>query len=152
LPDWFLQIVPALPAVWGGVSFILFALLFLGLIGTWRLRWATSAAPQSVQELADGLANSWSNSRTISVRICRRIGEPILLGIWRPLILLPPCVLIKCRPEQLELILLHELAHIRRRDNLVLLVQRSAEVLFWFQPAIWMVSRWITTAGCTRKL
>ena len=143
-PEWFLGIVPLLPAVWAGVSFLLLAVLVLGMVGIWRLRFATASAPRELRELADGLALRMQTRLSLAVRICERIGEPILLGICRPLILLPSAVLTRCRPEQLELILLHELAHIRRRDNLVLLIQRTAEVLFWFQPAVWMVSRWIT--------
>src|SRR5688572_18264596 len=38
LPSWLLPLVPALPVVWGGVSFFLFGLLSLGIVGTWRLR------------------------------------------------------------------------------------------------------------------
>jgi beta-lactamase regulating signal transducer with metallopeptidase domain len=144
LPAWFLPIIPLLPQVWGIVSLLLFALLTLGMVGTWRLRLATTEAPQSIRNMAEELARRWNFSRTIPVRICRRIGEPILMGIFRPMILLPPAVLLKCRPDQLELILLHELGHVRRRDNIVLLLQRAAEVLFWFQPAVWMVSRWVT--------
>ncbi len=144
LSAWVFVVVPVLPAVWGSVSLVLSGFLLLGLIGTTRLRRATTDAPPPVQELAERLARRWTNSRTLRVRICERIGTPILLGIWRPLILLPPSILAHCRPEQLELILLHELAHIRRRDNLVLLAQRVAEVVFWFQPAVWMVSRWVS--------
>lgn len=144
LPAWLLPVVPILPQVWGGISLLLFALLSMGMVGTWRLRFATTEAPKAVIELAERLARRWNFARTIPVRICRRIGEPILMGIFRPIILLPPAVLLKCRPDQLELILLHELGHARRWDNIVLLVQRAAEVLFWFQPAVWMVSRWVT--------
>lgn len=144
LPSWLLSVLPILPQVWGGVSLLLFALLSMGVVGTWRLRFATTDTPQSVREMAEELARRWNFARTIPVRICRRIGEPILMGIFRPIILLPPAVLLKCRPDQLELILLHELGHARRWDNVVLLIQRTAEVLFWFQPAVWMVSRWVT--------
>ncbi len=143
-PPWLLPLVPVLPKVWLGVGLFLFALLSLGMVGTWRLRFATIPCPQNVQNIAERLARRWNFPRTIPVRICRRIAEPILMGVFRPLILLPPAVLLKCRPEQLEMILLHELAHVRRGDNFVLLLQRAAEVLFWFQPTVWMVSRWVT--------
>ena len=141
LPAWVFQI---LPAVWGGVSFLLLVLLLIGMIGAWRLRWATIALPPEIQILADRVANGQPGAGGLKVRICRRIGEPILLGVFRPMILLPSAVALRLRPEQLELILLHELAHIRRRDNLVLLLQRLAEIVFWFQPAVWMVSRWVS--------
>jgi hypothetical protein len=42
-------------------------------------------------------------------------------------------------PSQLEAVLLHEMAHVRRRDNLTGLIHRTVEVLFWFHPLIWWI-------------
>jgi hypothetical protein len=67
----------------------------------------------------------------------------VLVGILRPLILLPASVLTDLSPTQLELLLLHELAHVRRWDNLVNLIQRLAEGLLFFHPGVWLVSRWL---------
>ena len=46
-------------------------------------------------------------------------------------------------PQQLEMVLLHELAHVRRYDNLVNLLQRIVESLLFFQPMVWIVSGWV---------
>ena len=56
-------------------------------------------------------------SRNIGVAICDRIAAPVLVGIVRPLILLPPAALSGWSPEELEMVLLHELAHVRRWDR-----------------------------------
>ena len=64
-------------------------------------------------------------------------------GIVRPLILLPPAALAGWSPEQVEMALLHELAHVRRWDNLVNLIQRIVEAALFFQPAVWIVSGWV---------
>ena len=59
------------------------------------------------------------------------------------MILLPPPPLTGWSPEQLEMALLHELAHVRRLDNLVNLVQRVIESVLFFHPAVWWVSGWV---------
>lgn len=70
-----------------------------------------------------------------------KVAVPVVVGIMKPMIVLPGCVLSGLDPAQLEAILLHELAHIRRRDPLINLLQRCAETLLFFQPAVWIVSR-----------
>ena len=65
------------------------------------------------------LAVSLGMRGCISVGICDRVAMPVLIGIVRPLILLPPAALSGWSVEQLEMVLLHELAHVRRWDNLV---------------------------------
>ncbi|MDB5337844.1 MAG: blaR1 6, partial [Planctomycetaceae bacterium] len=65
---------------------------------------------------------------------------PILVGIIRPLILFPASTLAGISTEQLEMILLHELAHVRRWDNLINLIQRVIEAVLFFHPAVWWLS------------
>jgi len=65
------------------------------------------------------------------------------VGILRPAILLPPSLITGLGPQQLEMLLLHELAHLRRWDNLINLLQRIVESLLCFQPTVWLVSRWV---------
>ncbi len=65
------------------------------------------------------------------------------MGIFRPLILLPAAALAGWEPQQLEMVLLHELAHVRRFDNLVNLLQRLVESLLFFHPMVWIVSGWV---------
>lgn len=66
---------------------------------------------------------------------------PVLLGHFRPMILVPVGLLAGLPPEQVEAILLHELAHVGRHDYLVNLLQRLAEALFFYHPAAWWISR-----------
>jgi hypothetical protein len=77
------------------------------------------------------------------VAVCERIAAPVLVGIVRPIILLPPAALTGWSPDEIEMVLLHELAHVRRWDNLVNLVQRIVESLLFFHPAVWLVSNWV---------
>ncbi len=67
--------------------------------------------------------------------------SPATLGFLRPVILLPPAVALGVTPQQLEALLAHELAHIRRHDYLVNVLQMLAETLFFYHPAVWWASR-----------
>jgi len=76
-----------------------------------------------------------------TVCFCERVAVPVVLGVLRPMILLPASILTQLDPEQLAAVLTHELAHIRRCDHALLLVQRLIEALLFFHPAVWYLSR-----------
>ena len=65
----------------------------------------------------------------------------MVLGILRPLIVIPTDLLERLRPDELVMILMHELAHVRRYDNLTLLIQRLVTVALFFHPAVWLCGR-----------
>jgi beta-lactamase regulating signal transducer with metallopeptidase domain len=67
-------------------------------------------------------------------------GVPMVIGIIKPVVLLPAALVANLPPEQLEAILAHELAHIRRADNLVNLFQVLMEILFFYHPLLWWIS------------
>ncbi len=77
-----------------------------------------------------------------AVRLLRsvEVGVPTVAGWLRPVILLPPAALLGLTPEQLEAVIAHELAHIRRHDFLVNVLQRAVEVLLFYHPAVWWLS------------
>ncbi len=66
---------------------------------------------------------------------------PVVIGHFRPAILMPAGLLTGLPAGQIEAILLHELAHIRRYDYLVNLLQRAVEGLLFYHPAVWWISR-----------
>lgn len=70
---------------------------------------------------------------------------PVVIGYFRPVILLPVGMAAGLRPDQVEALLLHELAHIRRHDYLVNLLQSAVEGLLFYHPAVWWVSHAIRT-------
>ncbi|MES2788968.1 MAG: M56 family metallopeptidase [Planctomycetota bacterium] len=72
---------------------------------------------------------------------CERVAVPTVIGIIKPAILLPLTLTSGLAPEQIEAILAHELAHLRRYDQLVNLLQRLVESTLFFHPAIWWLSR-----------
>ena len=68
------------------------------------------------------------------------VDVPSVIGTIRPVILLPVAALTSLTPDQIEALLAHELAHIRRRDYAVNLAQTLAEALLFFHPAVWWMS------------
>ncbi len=69
------------------------------------------------------------------------VKVPVAVGWLKPMILLPMGILLQLSPEQLESILWHELAHIRRRDYLVNILQGIVETVFFFNPGLlWLSS------------
>lgn len=77
---------------------------------------------------------------TPPIAACARVAVPTVVGVIRPAILVPLSVLSGLSPGQIDLLLLHELAHIRRLDPVLNLVQRVVEALLFFHPAVWYVS------------
>jgi beta-lactamase regulating signal transducer with metallopeptidase domain len=140
----FETIAHALPWLWLAGAPLTFALLASGVLGVERLkRSAQLLTTGPVREACDRLTLALRVSQRTVVAISDAVAQPVLVGIVRPLILLPAALVAECSPEQLELVLAHELAHVRRRDNLVNLVQRIVESVLFFQPAVWLVSHWL---------
>lgn len=67
--------------------------------------------------------------------------SPMVLGCWRPLMLLPVTAITRLSHDQLVMVLAHELSHVRRHDALVNLVQVVAETLLFYHPAVHSISR-----------
>ena len=79
---------------------------------------------------------------SLDVRLLRtsRVAVPVLWGVVRPMLLLPADVA-AWPAERLRVVLLHELAHLKRMDGISLLVTRIAVSLFWFHPLAWSLER-----------
>ena len=75
------------------------------------------------------------------VAYCERITIPAVAGILRPMILLPFGIGADLDTQQILVIVAHEMAHIRRFDLVVNLLQRLVETVLFFHPAVWYVSR-----------
>src|SRR5262249_10952601 len=106
-----------------------------------RLRAQARAAEPWVQETASALAARLNSKQAPIVRVHTRVAEPCLCGFIRPVILLPECWVESFRGEALDAILAHEIAHAVRRDQFLNLAQRLLEMLFFFQPAVFWLSR-----------
>jgi beta-lactamase regulating signal transducer with metallopeptidase domain len=67
--------------------------------------------------------------------------EPGLIGIFRPVLMLPDGIQARLSTQEMDAILAHELCHFRRRDNLTAAVHMLVESLFWFHPLVWWLGR-----------
>ena len=100
--------------------------------GTWRSTVARLAAEMKV-------------SRPVELLESLLADSPVVLGHFRPVVLVPLGFLSGVPPEHVEAILLHELAHIRRADYFVNVGQRLIEGLLFYHPAVWWISHVIRT-------
>jgi GWxTD domain-containing protein len=113
-------------------------------IGRLRRRGVCSAPPHWQNKLSR-LHSRLRLSRPVLLLESCLADTPIVIGHFRPAILLPLGMLTGLPTNQIEAILLHELAHIRRCDYLVNLYQRLVEGLLFYHPAVWWISRVIRT-------
>lgn len=135
------RLLPTLACVW----LVGVVLLSLRLAGGWRLNRALArrsvwAAPAAWEAALLRLCRTTGVRRPVRLLVSARVAVPVLVGWWRPLLLVPASALTGLAPWQLELLLRHELAHVRRHDALVALLQAVAEVLLFHHPAAWWVS------------
>src|SRR5689334_9571070 len=76
---------------------------------------------------------------TIPVRSSVALLEPGVVGIRRPVLLVPATLEVQLTPRQMDAVVAHELCHVRRRDNLTSAIHMVVEALFWFHPLVWVV-------------
>jgi uncharacterized protein (TIGR03435 family) len=75
----------------------------------------------------------------IPARLSTSLMEPGIVGIFRPVLILPKGIVNRLTPEQLDAIVAHEICHVRNRDNLTYALHIIVETLFWFYPPVWWI-------------
>ena len=75
----------------------------------------------------------------VAVRSTPGVMEPGVVGLWRPVLLVPSGIEDDLTPRQLAAVLSHEICHIRRRDNVTAAVHMVVEAAFWFHPLVWWI-------------
>jgi beta-lactamase regulating signal transducer with metallopeptidase domain len=100
---------------------------------------------QELYEKCVALQRRMGLDRVIRYCECLRLDTPAVLGWFRPVVLLPARALTGLTEEQIQAVIAHELAHIRRFDCYVNLFQIAVETLLFYHPAIWWVSQRIRT-------
>jgi hypothetical protein len=138
------RVAPALPWLVGGWCLGV-AALSIHSLGGWMLaqrlrRSGLQAAAADLRAAADRLCGALQVSRPVRLCVSALVEVPTVVGWLRPVVLLPAGALVGLSAAQLELVLAHELAHVRRYDYLVNLVQTAVETLLFYHPAVWWVS------------
>lgn len=93
-----------------------------------------------LQEICGNLATRLGVRRAVEFAQSALVEVPTVVGYLKPMVLLPASALSGLSTSQIELILAHELAHVRRHDYLVNLVQTVVESLLFYHPGMWWVS------------
>ncbi|HEV8583255.1 MAG TPA: M56 family metallopeptidase [Thermoanaerobaculia bacterium] len=113
-------------------------------LGGWRFARRLSGrgrpAGDAVAALARELCRRLGIRRAVTFLESSSISVPMVVGWLRPVVLVPASAFTGLSPAQLEAILAHELAHVRRHDYLVNLLQTAVETLLFYHPAVWWVS------------
>jgi TonB family protein len=134
--------MPVVVGLWGLGVLALSARLLGGCLKVEALRRRATMplAPEWRIRIA-GLAGQLGVTRGLCAAESSLVDVPTVIGWLRPLILVPASALGGLSPSQLEAILAHEIAHVRRHDYLVNVLQHVIETLFFYHPAVWWVSR-----------
>jgi beta-lactamase regulating signal transducer with metallopeptidase domain/peptidoglycan/xylan/chitin deacetylase (PgdA/CDA1 family) len=115
--------------------------------GVWQLHQYKTSGRSLIntewQKRFSALSEKLSVNRAVRFAQSNLIGTPIAFGVFKPLIIVPAGIFLQIDPRQLESIIAHELIHIRRYDPLVNIIQNVVEVLFFYHPCVWWISKQI---------
>jgi bla regulator protein blaR1 len=98
---------------------------------------ATNPAPATIQEAAIRIAHKLGLTRGVRLLQSALVDSPVVIGAFKPAILLPASLITEIPADQLESLLAHELAHVLRHDYLVNLLQTAVETVLFYHPAVW---------------
>ncbi|HTK38835.1 MAG TPA: M56 family metallopeptidase [Pyrinomonadaceae bacterium] len=127
------------------VGVALFSFRMVG--GVWKLRQFKTSGQSVIntewQKRFSILCEKLRVNRAVRFAESNLIGTPMAFGVFKPLIIVPSAIFLQMDPRQLESIIAHELIHIRRYDPLVNIIQNVVEVLFFYHPCVWWMSKQI---------
>jgi hypothetical protein len=138
----------SLPESWAIYLFAVWAFIAaIGLtrvgVGLWKLRrLRKSSVPIAISELDESLQRTlreFKSVRTASLCVSDDLRMPTAIGFVKPLVLIPSWAMKELSATELNSILLHELAHLRRWDDCTNLAQKVLAALFFFHPAVWWI-------------
>jgi beta-lactamase regulating signal transducer with metallopeptidase domain len=139
LPD---VALPWIVALWATGAGVLALRMVFGLLWVRRLRaGSTPYDHDGWQARLDRLSQRFGIRRTVALRIITDGDSPLSAGWWKPVVLVPAALALRMPAHLLEALLAHELAHIRRHDYLVNLLQGAVEILLFYHPVVWWLSR-----------
>ena len=127
-----------LGVIWVVGAAAMAVLLLVRFLRQARLVRASSAASGSMIRLLAECAGRLRLRRVPAVRVSDNARTPMVAGVFRPMIVLPTGILDSCSDTHLRAILLHELAHVKRHDMLILWLHQLAQIVFFFHPGVWL--------------
>ncbi|HNX94359.1 MAG TPA: M56 family metallopeptidase [Holophaga sp.] len=145
-PIWTVPLLQAVILAWSAGAAFMAARLGAGLVWLYGvcLREARPLEDTLVRRfrpLVESLNAGLGRLRRPRLCVSSRVDSLLVLGWLRPVILVPASAITGLEPAHLEALLIHEWAHVRRFDDAVNLLQNLVEVLFFFHPVAWWLSR-----------
>ena len=138
------DVLPSIVALWAIGACVLSLRMAMGVWWIQRLCASPRSETQrSWQARLDAIAVHFGLSRRVTLRMVDSLATPASVGWWRPVVLLPTALLTRMPVDLIEALLAHELAHIRRHDYLVNLLQGAVEAMLFYHPVTWWLSRQI---------
>ncbi|MEY3411821.1 MAG: hypothetical protein RIQ70_507 [Bacteroidota bacterium] len=133
--------LPLVVGIWVLGCAILFSRLILGYL--WVNSLKNSPKNQFDEKLTQILLDikqKMNITKNVQVKVSRIVSLPMIMGVLKPVILIPAGLVSGFSQEQLETILAHELAHLKRHDFLLNGLQSVLDVIYFFHPAMWLLS------------
>ncbi|HEV7922895.1 MAG TPA: M56 family metallopeptidase [Thermoanaerobaculia bacterium] len=139
----------ALRASWRGwfliavlaIAFAMLGRLAVGIGGIWWVtRRGTELEDEELLTELDRACDRLGIRQLVRVLTSEHVDVPLVWGVRKPVLLLPAQAMTWTR-ERLHVVFLHELAHLRRRDAVTLLITRGAAAIWWFHPVVWSLDR-----------
>ena len=132
-------------AAWGvGAGLLLIRLS----VGLWRVRQIRRKSSEvdvaSLDPAIAGIFRDFQSRRQVKLCVSSEVAVPAAIGFFRPAIVFPAWLFAQLSPEEIKVILLHELAHFRRWDDWTNLAQKMVKAVFFFHPAVWWIESHLT--------
>jgi len=136
------------PGSWATIIFFTWATiaslcLLRVAVGLWQLRRLRAACrpvdEESLDPVLQKTLNEFRSTRPARLCVSEHLRVPTAIGFFRPAVVLPCWTLAEFSPAELNSILIHELAHLQRRDDWTNLAQRILRALLFFHPAVWWI-------------
>lgn len=138
------QQASAIVLIW---AFGVMALAVRLLAGVWWVRQQVAHAEQHThaewQSKLDRFAQRLNIRTPLHLGLSEQLESPMTAGWWRPMVILPSALVTGMPPDLLEALLAHEVAHIKRFDYVVNLLQSAIEIVLFYHPAVWWISKQI---------
>lgn len=132
--------IPLISVCWA-IGTLLFALYLL--VGLFYIKWLqhsrVTLPDETWEDRLRELCGQMHIRRKVRLYLSERVKTPITFQLFRPVILMPVSIFSGLTPAQIEVLLLHELAHIRRYDFAINLLQSLVEIIFFYHPAVWWI-------------
>lgn len=137
-----------LPGSWAGYVFVAWLLIAtLGLLrlglSLWQMRALRRSCgaidPADLQPRLRAILNGNRGVRSVALCSSDRVQVPTALGLTAPAVIIPKWLMAELSPEELNLIVLHEVAHLQRWDDWTNLAQKVIHAVFFFHPVVWWI-------------